>query len=135
MTTIKDKAETMLRNCNIVTLSSINEEGYPRPVAMAKVVADGISTIWLTTGADSVKTKDFLANPKAGICFYENGGSVALTGTMEIVTDDKLKQEYWQDWFINHFDKGATDPNYILLKFQANHATLYIDGEFIHKAL
>lgn len=135
MTTIKEKAITMLQNCSIVTLSSINEGGYPRPVPMAKVSADGISTIWISTGADSVKTKDFLSNPKAGICFYENGNSVALTGDIEVVTDDKQKQEYWQDWFINHFDKGPTDPNYVLLKFQSNHATFWIDGKFIHRKI
>ena len=98
---------------------------------MAKISAEGISTILISTGYDSIKTQDFLSNSKAVICFYENGNSVALTGNVEVVTDNKIKEEYWQDWLINHFDKGATDPNYVLLKFQANHATLFIDGEFI----
>ena len=54
---------------------------------------------------------------------------------MEVVTDEKLKQELWQDWFIEHFPGGPTDPGYVLLKFTANHATYWIEGTFIHKKL
>ena len=135
MAAIKEKAIEILQRCGVVSLCSINEAGYPRPVPMAKVKTEGISTIWMSTGLDSWKTKDFLKNPKAGICYYEEGNSVALTGHVEVITDEKQKQEHWQDWFIAHFPKGATDPNYVLLKFQTNHATLYIDGEFIHRII
>lgn len=125
----------MLQRCEVVVLTSINKEGYPRPVPMSKITSEDISTIWMSTGLDSLKTKDFLSNPKAGLCFQEKGNSVALMGEVEVVTDDKQKQEYWQDWFIAHFPGGPTDPNYVLLKFTANHATYWIDGAFIHKKL
>ena len=132
MKKLKEKAIAMLENSDTIVLTSINKEGYPRPVPMAKVASTGISTIWMSTGAKSLKSKDFKLNSKAGVCFYAAGNSVALTGDIEIVTDKELKQAYWQDWFIAHFPKGATDPDYILLKFQSNHATFYIDNEFIH---
>lgn len=135
MKTIQEKASAILAKCEVVSLSSINEEGYPRPVPMAKIKADGISTIWLATGYDAWKTKDLLANPKSGICFYEGGNSVALTGNIEVITDEAQKQEHWQDWFTAHFPKGPTDPNYVLLKFRSNYATIYIEGEFIHHPL
>lgn len=60
---------------------------------------------------------------------------MALTGKVEVVTDEKMKQELWQDWFINHFPGGPTDPGYVLLKFESNHATYWIEGIFIHKKL
>ena len=44
-----------------------------------------------------------------------------------------MKQELWQDWFIEHFPGGPTDPGYVLLKFESNHATYWIEGTFIHK--
>ena len=88
-----------------------------------------------STGADSLKTIDFLSNPKAGLCFQDKGDSVALTGKVEVVTDEKMKQELWQDWFIDHFPGGPTDPGYVLLKFESNHATYWIEGTFIHKKL
>ena len=90
--TMKEKAAELLQKCEVVTLASVNKEGYPRPVPMSKIAA-------------------------------------------EVVTDEKLKQELWQDWFIEHFPGGPTDPGYVLLKFTANHATYWIEGTFIHKKL
>ena len=91
--TMKEKAAELLQKCEVVTFASVNKEGYPRPVPMSKIAAEGISTIWMSTGADSLKTIDFLSNPKAGLCFQEKGDSVALMGEVEVVTDEKLKQE------------------------------------------
>ena len=105
--TMKEKATELLQRCEVVVLASVNKEGYPRPVPMSKIATDGISTIWMSTGADSLKTIDFLANPKAGLCFQDKGDSVALTGTVEVVTDEKMKKELWQDWFIEHFPGGG----------------------------
>lgn len=135
METLKEKATVMLQKCETVVLTSVNNEGYPRPVPMSKIKTDGFSTVWMATGLNSVKTNDFTANPKAGLCYGENGNSVALTGEVEIITDEITKKEMWQDWFIEHFTQGATDPNYVLLKFTGNHVTFWIDGQFIHRKI
>ena len=82
----------------------------------------------MATGNDSLKTKDFRLNPKAGLCYSENGNSVALTGEVEVITDAEIKKELWQEWFIAHFPLGPADPNYVLLKFKGQKATIWIDG-------
>ena len=133
--TMNENATELLQRCEVVVLASVNKEGYPRPVPMSKIATEGISTIWMSTGADSWKTIDFHANPKAGLCFNEKGDSVVLTGEVEVVTDEQQKLALWQDWFINHFPGGPTDPNYVLLKFTSNHATYWINGTFIHKKI
>lgn len=133
MKTMKEQATEMLQRCEVVVLTSINEEGYPRPVPMSKIHTESFNEIWLATGKDSLKTKDFSLNPKAGLCFFEGGNSIALTGKVEIVTDKATKEKFWQDWFIEHFPKGAEDENYILLKFKGDHATIWIDGTFCHQ--
>ena len=133
MKSLNERAADLLQGCETVILSSVNQEGYPRPVPLSKIASEGISEIWMATGEHSVKTKDFRRNPKAGLCFYEQGNSVALTGEIEVVTDAGLKQKYWQDWFIAHFPKGPTDPEYVLLKFRSEHATFWIDGQFVHR--
>lgn len=135
MTTIREKAAQILEQSQVVVLTSVNKEGYPRPVPMSKIKSEDISCIWFATGLDSVKTQDFLANAKSGVCFQENGNSIALTGTVEVITDSKVKKELWQDWLITHFPQGPTDPNYVLLKFKGEHATYWINGEFIHQGL
>ena len=52
--TMKEKAAELLRKCEVVVLSSVNKEGYPRPVPMSKIAAEGISAIWMSTGANSL---------------------------------------------------------------------------------
>ena len=133
METLEKKAAEMLQKSEVVVLASINQEGYPRPVPMSMVKAEGISTVWMSTGNDSWKTIDFRENPKGGLCFYAQGDSVCMTGDVEVITDADTKQELWQDWFINHFPGGPTDPNYVILKFEANHATYWIEGKFVHR--
>lgn len=133
--TMKEKATELLQRCEVVVLASINKEGYPRPVPMSKIAAEGISAIWMATGIDSLKTIDFLTNPKAGLCFQDEENSIALTGTVEVVTDEKIKKELWQDWLIEHISGGPTDPNFVLLKFEPNHMTYWIEGTFVHQQL
>ncbi|MBS6237674.1 MAG: pyridoxamine 5'-phosphate oxidase family protein [Bacteroides sp.] len=116
METMREKAAQMLRESEVVVLASVNKEGYPRPVPMSMVKSEDISTVWMSTGS-----------------FHAQGNSVCMTGDVEVITDQNVKQELWQDWFINHFPGGPTDPNYVILKFTANHATYWIDGKFIHK--
>lgn len=130
MKTIKEKAVDLLQKCDTLVLASIDTEGCPRPVPIAKIATESISTIWMSTGTSSQKTKEFSINPKAGLSFYADGNSVVLTGEVEVVEDMESKERYWQNWFINHFPQGVKDPEYILLKFQSHHATIYIDNQF-----
>lgn len=59
METMREKAAQMLRESEVVVLTSVNKEGYPRPVPMSMVKSEDISTVWMSTGSDSMKTEDF----------------------------------------------------------------------------
>lgn len=133
--TIMEKAAALLAQCDVVTLASINAEGFPRPVPMAKGRAVGCREVWMATGADSVKVAEFRENPKAGLCCASYGDSIALRGTVAIVADDDSRKAMWQDWYVDHFPAGPTDPNYVLLHFVATEATIWIDHEFTHERL
>lgn len=133
--TVIEKAAALLAQCSAVTLASVNADGFPRPVPMAKGRTAGCNEVWIATGADSEKVADFRANPKAGLCYSYLGDSVALRGTVEIVTDDKIRNDMWQDWYIAHFPGGPADPNYLLLHFVGTEATVWINGEFVREKL
>ena len=60
MESLKEKAKALLQQCEVVTLTSINKEGYPRPVPLSKIKTEGLTTIWFATGNSSAKTKDCL---------------------------------------------------------------------------
>lgn len=132
MKTILEEANEILQRCDVVVLTSVNSEGFPRPVPLSKISSNGLNEIWFATGKGSVKVRDFSTNNKSGVCFYEQGNSIAMEGITEIVSDIESKKKFWQDWFIEHFPKGVEDENYILLKFIGKNATIWIDGEFVH---
>lgn len=129
---LAEKATHLLTQCENVTIVSIDVNGYPRPVQMSKIGAKSFHEVWMATSAGSAKVNDFKANNKSGLCYDFYGDGVALRGTVEVVTDDAIRTEMWQDWFIHHFPDGPTDPNYVLLHFIGKEATFWINGEFYH---
>ena len=133
--TLTEKATGLLAQCKDITIASIDNEGFPRPVPMSKISSKGCNEVWLATAANSVKVTDFKLNNKAGLCYSNYGDSVGLRGIIEIITDDNIRKEMWQDWLINHFPYGHTDPNFVLLHFIGKEATFWINGEFAHEKL
>lgn len=129
---LTEKACRLLAQCENVTIVSIDANGYPRPVRMSKICSKGFHEVWMATSADSVKMNDFKANNKAGLCYDLYGDGVSLRGTVEILTDDAIRKEMWQEWFVRHFPDGPNDPNYVLLHFVGTEATFWINGEFSH---
>lgn len=134
MKTIIEKAAQMVSEAQVITVASIDENGYPRPVAMVKI-KDENGAIYVSTGASSAKTAHFKANPKAGVSIVRGGDNIIYTGEMEIVTDEDLKRSLWGEWMLPHFPGGADDAEYCVLRFTPQSATYYIDGEFAKSGL
>lgn len=131
MMDISMKAAALLDKCGEIVLSSVNENGSPRPCVLAKIKSEGIRKFWVATGLKGTKTIHFLQNPKAGACCFGDGNSVTLVGRVTVRTDAAIRAEMWIDWFINHFPGGVDDPNYCILEFETEEATLWIDREFV----
>ena len=110
-----------------VTLTSIDERGYPRAVVMSNVKAESLNAMYFATSTDSKKVKHYMANSKAGVTYNQG---LSLIGEIEIIKDNSLKKELWQDEFIQYFPKGETDPNYCILRFTTKEALVYIDDIF-----
>lgn len=127
---IKEKAAQMVATAQVITVASIDENGYPRPVAMVKV-KDENGAIYVSTGTSSAKTAHFKANPKAGVSIVKGCDSIVYTGEMEVVTDETIKRSLWGDWMLPHFPGGMEDPEYCVLKFTPKSSTYWIDNEFV----
>ena len=125
------KASDLINCCGEVTLASVNENGYPRICVLSKIKSEGIKKIFVATGMTGTKTKHFQANPKASVCVWKNGDSITLIGTVIVTQERAILEEMWLDWLIEHFSGGVEDPNYCILVFTAEEATLWIDGEFV----
>lgn len=127
---IKEKAAQIVATAQIITVASINENGYPRPVAMVKLKEED-GAIYVSTGTSSAKTAHFKTNPKAGVSIVKGNDSVVYTGVIEIVTDETIKRSLWGDWMLPHFPGGVDDPEYCVLKFTPESATYWIDNTFV----
>lgn len=128
---IVKKAEALMQECPVITLASVMESGYPRICVLSKIKAEGIRKIWVATGLSGTKTRNFLANPKGSVCCWKDGNSVTLVGQVAVKTDKNTREEMWVDWFKDHFPGGVEDPEYCVLEFTAEEATLWIDSEFV----
>ena len=124
----EDKASWILDRCGYITLSTIDEDGCPRPVAIDPIAHDGIREIWMTTYRSSAKVRHLKADPKAGISFVREADSVTLTGTAEAITEKETLRRFWKDIFIRYFPAGPDDEGYCLIRFSASKARLWIDG-------
>ena len=51
------QASWILTQCGYVTLSTVDGNGYPRPVAIDVLRHDGIAALWMTTSLSSEKVK------------------------------------------------------------------------------
>lgn len=128
---ITQKAANLIDQANEITLASVSEQGYPRICVLSKSSSNGLGKIYCSTGFSGVKTRHFKANPKASICVWNQHDSVTLVGQVNVRTDRQIREQMWVDWYIDHFKGGIDDPDYCILEFTPEEATLWIDQEFI----
>jgi len=130
---IEDKAAQLLDKCEVVTLASINENGYPRICAVTKLKSNGFSEIFFQTSKRSPyngKATHFQNNPKASVCYTLDGDSVTLIGDVEIIEDMAVKKDFEENCDRRFFKLGIADPKHCLLRFRAIEATFWIGGKF-----
>lgn len=130
-----EKADSLLEKLPIVVLASLTEDGFPRPLPLAKLKSNGVSEIWMATNASSTKVKLLRANPKAGLTFFHKDDSITLTGMAEVVDDFDAKKAMWQNWLLQHFPDGVFDFEYILIRFTAHTISGWIAGEYVSDTL
>jgi general stress protein 26 len=130
---IEENATELLKKCDVVTLASINEKGYPRVCTISKAQAIDFHDIYFITSKRSKlngKATHFENNSKASVCYNFGGDSVTLIGNVEFINDRVLQEQIWNEGDRRFFSKGIDDPKFRLLKFHTIEATFWIDGKF-----
>lgn len=130
---IEDKANELIKKCDIATLTSINEKGYPRTCVVSIAKKEGFSDIYFITSKRSSKNgkaTHFEANSKASVCYFCDGDSVTLIGDVEFVEDRKIQEAVWSEQHRGFFKNGIDDSKFRLLKFHTIEATFWIEGKF-----
>lgn len=107
----------------VAFIASVDEEGFPNVKAMFTPRKIEGNCFYFTTNTSAMRSGQFIKNAKASIYFYNKGRfkyeGIMLTGTMEVLQDDKIKQEIWRTGDTMYYKQGVTDPDYCVLKFTA----------------
>ncbi len=119
----------MIDKQDVCFLSFLDEAGFPSTRAMLNPrKRHHLKEFYLTTNTSSRKVQMLEVNPKACLYFYDRPTyrGVALSGTVEVLHDQKVKDEVWRD-MDTIFYESNTDPNYCVLKFTASSARYFQD--------
>lgn len=128
------KANELLKRCQLATLTSINEKGYPRTCVLAIYKNEGFKSIYFVSSKRSHlngKVTHFENNAKASVCYYLDNDSVTLIGEVEFITNRDIQQEIWNESDRRFFAKGIDDPKFRLIHFQTKEVTFWIAGKFL----
>lgn len=113
---------------NISMIGSVGPDCFPNMKAMLPPrKRAGIKEIYFTTNTSSMRVKQYLANPKACVYFFDKRffRGVMLKGTMEVLTDAGTKEEIWKEGDEMYYPEGITDPDYCVLKFTSFEGRYY----------
>ena len=128
----KEKVISFIRKQKVSFVCSVDDNGTPNVKAMLKPrKMVGLKEFYFSTNTSSLRVKQYQNNPSASIYFYHKGlvryEGVMLTGTMEVMTDQKTKDMIWRKGDTMFYKNGVTDPDYCVLKFTAKNGRYYCD--------
>lgn len=120
-----------IRKQKTAFIGSVDEDGFPNIKAMFTPRKIEGNCFYFSTNTSSLRSKQFMENPKASIYFYHRGRfkyeGMMLTGTVEVLQEDAIKREIWCTGDTMYYKQGVTDPDYCVLKFTAIKGRYYCD--------
>lgn len=99
-------------------LITFGPDGSPRGRIMTNLPIGRDMVIWFATGLSTSKIRDIRRNPAVAVFVDDphDQTNASISGTAEIVSDDRLRRKFWRDGFGFFFPGGPSDPDYCLLK-------------------
>ena len=115
-------AEQLLEKAEVVTLAVNGEDGCPRAYVMTKLPGE------------SIRVFPFLAkalekDPRACVSYFAPGGSVSLTGTVQLIRASSALRELWVPELDRIFPMGPESGELVLLRFESRAATFCFMGK------
>ena len=92
------------------------ENGEPWLRVMWAPKVDDDFTVWYATSASSNKIRHIKSDPNVCAVFYNEAKVIRVKGTAEVVTDDGIRAELWEDEWARYWPNGKEDPDYVLIK-------------------
>ena len=125
------KQDTLIRlveHQKTVYLGANSAEGYPQIKAMlAPRLHEGLQTFYLTTNTSSAHVAQYRLDARGCLYFCDQRyfRALMLEGTVDILEDRLIKERLWQDGDERYYSQGVTDPDYCVLRFNAQSGRFY----------
>ena len=143
---MKDFSNKLMQEAKTACFTTIDNKGYPHTRAvfnlrnkeqfpeLTKIFDNHRDDllIYISTNTSSSKVSHIHDNRKVSICITdpENFRGITFGGEIEIVTDKKIKNDLWLDWWDKYYRKGKEDEDYTILRLIPKNAEVWYKGKF-----
>jgi len=126
---LKEKLWKALKSDKTVMLGLTAEtDGDNRPMT-AQIEEEG-GPLWFFTASDTEIAQKISGEERAMATFVSKSHDIFATihGTIEIDSDRKVIDRLWNSFIAAWFEKGKDDPKLVLLRFNPEHAQVWVDA-------
>jgi len=123
------RIEQIMSSVNTVYIAVLDDTGSPTVSAISNLRHAGVHKAWFATGLRSSKVQRLVRDNRASLCYCDGRNNITLVGTVQVLTEQALKDDLWVDWFIAHFPGGKTDPEYCILQFTTERLAAWVDND------
>jgi general stress protein 26 len=118
------KVADLIQDVKIAMLTTVDQDGNlrSRPMATQKTEFDG--DLWFFTSAGSAKVGEVQSEQRVNVSYSNPEASryVSVSGTAQLVRDQKKAKELWNPIYKAWFPEGLDDPTLALLKVSVEKA-------------
>jgi general stress protein 26 len=125
---ICEKAVHLLNESNNLSLSVIDDDGYPKIYAMEKVLSVDLNRIIFITKKGSNKVRFLNISNKCCVEVHTEDDMVCLKGNIEILESEEKKRELLPQNYIKRLEVSGSHK-YCVLIFHSISADLFIEGK------
>ncbi len=131
-TNLRQECLQLMETASVCQLTTIDSDGFPHTTAMNNLRdrnlypnlvglyqgQDNDFVIYLSTSQQSGKMARMLANPKVSVyfCKADQFHGLMLGGTIEVITDQDLKNRVWQEGWTMYYPNGPEGPEYGVMR-------------------
>lgn len=137
---ILDRASSLMKQCKVCFLSTVNGTGFPETRAMlnlrnpihypnleALFVEEGL-TLYFSTNTSSDKVAQMRRNSVACVYFVDESSFVGLMlqGRVEVLNDAPTQRRIWQQGWEMYYPQGPEDPDHTVLRIRPERLEMYM---------
>ena len=128
----RDKVFALIKDSQVAMMATADDSGrlfHARPMVAPKLdkQEDFEGSLYFFTGATSPKVEEIKANPNVLLTYAnpDKQSYVSLSGQATVVRDPAKVDELWTKEIEAWFPDGKSDPNLVLIRFDAEEAEFW----------